>query len=113
MSPRSQPVAEITPDGAGAEERFQDHVAQLNLRGAQIAAALAAFLVPLFSVLDWFVLHPVFWELFWLRFSNAVWVIAVVFLARTGWGRRNYYPLSASVFFSVAFTIAAMVHVHD
>ncbi len=113
MNPTEHSVAELTGDASAAEERFKGHVAQLNLRGARVAAVLGGTLVPLFSILDWFVLNPVFWELFWLRLSVGIWMAAVLIMSFRGWAQRHDYFLSASVFLSAGISIAVMVHLHD
>jgi len=113
MNPTEHSVAELTGDVNIAEARFKEHVSQLNLRGARVAAVLGGTLVPLFSVLDWFVLNPVFWHLFWLRLLVGVWMATVIVLSKREWAERHFYFLSASVFMSAGLSINVMVHLHD
>ncbi|MBM4372095.1 MAG: hypothetical protein FJ098_10605, partial [Deltaproteobacteria bacterium] len=106
-------VADVTGDVAAAEQRFRGRIARLNLRGARVAAILAALAFPMFSVLDWFVLHPVFWELFWLRLTVVAWMITVVILSFRSLAERHFFGLSASVFLAAGLCIDVMVHLHD
>ena len=96
-----------------ATAEYHDRIAQLNLRGAKVAAILAVTLVPLFSVLDYFVLTELFTSLLVFRAAVGLYCLLVLYLITRPNAARHAYFYSSSEVVVVALAIAVMVHLHD
>jgi len=95
------------------DQRFRRHVMRLNTRGARFGGALVASLVPAFSVLDWFVLRPVFWELLALRSVVTLIALVIIGLSFVDRMKRCAVPMTMVLFASCGLSIVGMVHLHD
>ncbi len=106
-------TSDMVIDDGMVGERFRGHVRHLNIRGARFGGALIAILVPAFSILDYFVLRPVFFELLVLRI--AVTLIALTTIALSFSSRMHRYIVSMTMilFASCGLSIVGMVHLHD
>jgi len=92
---------------------FLDELAEMNARGTRLVCLLAAVMVPVFSVLDYFVLRPAFVELVIVRLTVAAICLAIIFLSYRPWAKRHMGLLSGTAFVMICLMIVAMVHLHD
>ncbi len=106
IPPRSNESEEI-------EERFRERLSVLNLRGVRFAGTLIIVLVPLFSVLDYYVLNPVFETLFAIRMIVTLMTLGIVFYSFRPAAKKVSTQLAAALPLGAALSIVAMVHMHD
>lgn len=109
----AEQTAELVVDGDAVSDRFRDHVRRLNTRGAKFGGALVATLVPAFSVLDYFVLRPVFVELLVLRSVVTLIALSIIGLSFVPRMQRFAVPMTMVLFTSCGLSIVGMVHLHD
>ncbi len=95
------------------EEEFQEHVRFLNARGMTLMTFLGTIMVPLFSVLDYFVIHDRFWMLLWLRMGCSLVSGVLWYLSYTEIGKRYSGNLSVFAALEIGFTINLMIHLHN
>lgn len=107
--PNTAPVIAM----AEAEERFQAHVRQLNLRAARYTGILVSTLVPGFSVLDFFVLQKFWGSLFIFRLavglSGIVMALLTLSKRSADWGKGMTIYLGLAT----ALSVVIMTHLHQ
>ncbi|MEJ2627826.1 MAG: response regulator [bacterium] len=77
-------------------------------KGVIIGALLAAFLVPLFGILDYISKIEYFFIFMFIRSTVTVFSIFIYFLVKTSFGRRYSYQLGAVLTFVVSGSISLM-----
>ncbi|MFH1530084.1 MAG: ATP-binding protein [Pseudomonadota bacterium] len=111
--PNIRSTADPLLDGDAVGERFRRHVRRLNVRGARFGGALIAILVPAFSILDYLVLRPVFYELLVLRVAVVLIAFSTIGLSFSARMQRYVVPMTMILFASCGLSIVGMVHLHD
>ncbi|MBM4355183.1 MAG: response regulator [Deltaproteobacteria bacterium] len=103
----------ITPFHLKDLTPFLQELAEMNARGTRLVCVLCAVLVPLFSVLDYFVLGPVFGVLLAVRLSVAITCMVIFFITYRPWAKQRMNLLAGTAVVMVSLMVVAMVHLHD
>lgn len=96
----------------GASE-FEARRRQLNCSGLRVGSILTMTLVPVFGVLDWFVMPEHLAFVLTLRAISTAYAFLCFFLTYTRFGTRWSSPLSVSLFTLVGEAISMMIYVDD
>lgn len=100
------------PHLSGAAE-FEDRRRQLNCSGLRVGSILSATLVPMFGVLDWFVMPEHLAFVLTLRAIATAYAVLCFVLTYTRFGVRWSSPLSVSLFTLVGEAISVMIYLDD
>lgn len=101
-------------DASGREALFEEHRASLNNSALRVGAILAATLVPLFAILDRFIIPEQYTRIIlYMRLVVAAYALACLGLTYTPWARRHVSFLSVSLFLAAAVSITAMIYLHE
>jgi two-component system, sensor histidine kinase PhcS len=73
-----------------AMARFAAENRRATIQNIQMISVIAAILIPLFSVMDYFAYREHFWRFLGFRFACTILVLLVWRISRTPWGRRFY-----------------------
>lgn len=94
--------------------RFIAEDSKATMKNVALVAKLAAFLVPLFLLLDYAVYPEHFVEFLYLRAGCVAMILAVLYCSGKRWARRMYRIFAMSVPMICAAFIALMINrVHD
>jgi diguanylate cyclase (GGDEF)-like protein len=98
------------PDSPQPSVLFDATLRERNLSSLRLEAALGVVLVPLFWLLDWFVLPAHVWQTLWLRLGCTAYgaLLIVASRRRPQWTERRVGALSFTFTLSVAWSICIM-----
>ncbi len=105
----------MTSDSPPPPSGFEASLAERNVASLRMEALLVSALVPVFWVLDWFVLPEHVELTFWLRFSCTAYGVALLVAAarHRRWVQRHVYRLAFTFSLLVAWSIAVMCWLHE
>jgi len=92
-----------------ARSRFIAEDSKATIKNVALVAKLAAFLVPLFLLLDVYVYPRHFASFFYLRVGCTAMILVVLYCTRTKWARRAYRLFAMSVPLISAIFISLMI----
>lgn len=91
-------------------ERFFAEDSEATLKNVALVAKLAAVLVPLFSILDYFVYPEQFSSFLTLRIECVATILIIWFVSRQRFARRGYRVIATLVPLSCATFISLMIY---